>query len=161
VYNGLELSQEFQTDIEIAKKRGTEFLIDPMPPIDLVAVKTVNEPAGEEPKNSEEKKSRYYTLFWYVSPNNPDFDVLEQRLRFYQFHLSRVVPIKAIEMILVMCKGMDTQLQSKLGDVAGRNGFGLWKFEDIKKQPLTLYEPSNFRKHMEEVIADPPKGDKM
>ena len=39
VYNGLELCQEFRTDVDIARNRGTEFLVDPMPPIDFLAVK--------------------------------------------------------------------------------------------------------------------------
>lgn len=155
VYGGLELSEEFNTDVEIAKTRGTEFFIDPMPPIDLVAVKTLNEPAGEEPQNIEERKSRYYTLFWYISPHESNINKLEQRLRFYQFHLSRVVPIKAIEMIIVTCPKTTLNLND-IQDMARANGFGLWRFENIVEQPMVLLDPFNFREHMQQVITHPP-----
>jgi hypothetical protein len=160
VYPGLELSKEFKTDVEIAINRGTEFFVDPMPPIDFVSVKTVNEPAGEEPQDESEKKSHYYTLFWYVSPHEQNIEKLEQRLRFYQCHLSRVVPIKAIKMILVICK--DTSLDLPLVDnMVKTNGFGLLKFEDLEKKPVILDEPLSFREHMEEVIRNPLETDDM
>jgi hypothetical protein len=159
VYHGLELSEEFNTDVEIARSRGTKFFVDPMPPIDLVAVKTKNEPAGEEARSTDEKKSRYYTLFWYISPHEKNTDRLERRLRFYQFHLSRVIPIKAIEMIVVTCPKTTIDI-NEIQDMAKANGFGLWKFEDSVQLPTILLEPFNFREHMQQIITHPP-DDKM
>ena len=50
VYRGLELSEEFRSDVAGARTKGTEFFVDPMLPIDLVLVKNVYEPEAEEPE---------------------------------------------------------------------------------------------------------------
>lgn len=162
-YRGLELSGEFRADVEGARTKGTEFFVDPMLPIDLLAVRSTEEPEPEEAEKPNRHtppkliKVNYYTLFWYLSGDDLDVERLEERLHFYQFHLSRVTDLRAVQIILAISRGMHTGIENDLKKMAEENGFGLWKFQNYGKLPLTLSKPCNFRDHMEEVLAHPPK----
>jgi hypothetical protein len=154
VYRGLELSSEFMFDVTQAKTKGTEFCVDPMLPIDLVAVKDVSELETEE-KNKH--ASHQYTLFWYALTKGLNVPRLEERLHFYQFHLSRAVDLRDIRIILVITDKIEPKLENELKELAVTNGFGLWTFKSSLKGPNILCEPCGFRQHMENVIVNPPK----
>jgi hypothetical protein len=153
VYRGLELSEEFTKDVALAKTKGTEFFVDPMLPVDLLAVKVVDEPESEERKP---EKAHHYTLFWYTLTKGLPVEILEERLRFYQFHLSRVVDLRDVKIIVVISTEMSSEFESKLQKMTDENGFGLWKFQETGTLPLIICEPCNFREHMEKIIIHPP-----
>jgi hypothetical protein len=150
-YKGLELSSEFRQDVERAKKVGMEFFIDPMLPIDLVAVRTKNEQSEDKP--GEMLEVHYYTLFWLVSLVEPS----AERLQFYRFYLSRICKLRAVRITMVIPVGGDDNLYESLRKIAKENGFGLWKVDTGKKDAERLCIARNFREHMEESIKNPPE----
>ena len=154
---GLELSNEFITDVEGAKTKNVELYIDPMLPIDLVAVHTKDEP--DEDKPGELLKVNYYTLFWIVSAEESDADRLGVRLQFYQFLLSRVTDLRSVKIILVIPDGVEKEMEVNLLKIAKNNGFGLLKLESIEKPPKEpLSDARSFREHMEKVLENPPEN---
>jgi len=156
-YRGLEDSSEFAKDVEAARAEGTEFFIDHMLPIDFVMVQTKKEPSGEEP--TKLRDVHYYTLFWLVSPDDTS---TERRLQFYRFYLSRISPLKAVQIIMVISVGIKGKLEQSLRVIAKNNGFGLWRIEISNKEPEKLCTPTDFLKRMENEFKNPPEPpDKM
>jgi len=151
-YRGLEYSREFATDVEAAREEGTEFFIDPMLPIDLVMVQTRQEPSGEDPDKLIDV--HYYTLFWLVSPDDTS---TERRLQFYRFYLSRISPLKAVQVVMVIPVGIKGELEQSLRVIAKENGFGLWKIETSNEEPEKLYTPKDFLRRMEDDFKNPPE----
>lgn len=68
--------------------------------LDLVMVQTRQEPRGEDPDKLIDV--HYYTLFWLVSPDDTS---TERRLQFYRFYLSRISPLKAVQVSSQMVFG--------------------------------------------------------
>jgi hypothetical protein len=154
-YKGLELSNEFIADVEGARTKNVKLYIDPMLPIDLVAVHTEDEP--DEDKPGELVKVNYYTLFWIVSAEESDAERLGVRLQFYQFLLSRVTDLRSVQIYLVIPDGIEKDTEANLLRIAKNDGFGLLKLESVKKPPRKpLTEARSFREHMEKVLDNPP-----
>ncbi len=65
VYAGLEVVEESGRKLK-SQDHGTKFFVDPMPPVDLVAVKTEDEPAGERP-SAERKTPTLYSFLVCVT----------------------------------------------------------------------------------------------
>ncbi len=154
-YPGLEYSSEFSDDYRGARTKGVDFDIDPMLPIDLVAVRTVNE--SDEDKPGELVKVNYYTLFWVVSAEESDAEKLGVRLQYYQFLLSRVTDLKSVIIYLVLPNNIEKCMEVSLRGIAKEDGFGLLKMHSIQKLPSKPSPGRSFRDHMEKLIVDPPK----
>lgn len=151
-YRGLEYSREFAMDIEKAREEGTEFFIDPLLPIDLVMVQTEQEPSEEELDKLIDV--HYYILFWLVSSGDAS---TERRLQFYRFYLSRISPLKAVQVVMVIPASIGGGLEQSLREIADENGFGLWRIETSNREPEKLCTPKNFLKHMEDALKNPPE----
>lgn len=147
-YRGLEYSEEFLDDV---KSVGKEFYIDPMLPIDLLAVERRNE---LDDQTNELRPISYYTLHWLVSRMDRK---LERKLQFYRFYLSRVCKMWGVLIVMVISQNGGVQLERSLRKIAKENGFGLWRIESSQVDPERLYEPQDFLKHMEETFKNPPK----
>jgi len=159
-YLGLEKSREFIADVDGAKTKGVEFSVDPMLPIDLVAVYSKKEKDQDKP--GEKVKVNYYTLFWIVSTEESDVEKLGVRLQFYQFLLSRVTDLRSVKIYLVVHEGVEKEMESNLLRIANNDGFGLLKLESVEKPPHEpLADARSFRYHMEEVLRNPPKDMKL
>ena len=159
-YKGLELSDEFIADVEGAKTKNVELYIDPMLPIDLVAVRTKKEP--DEDKPGELTKVNYYTLFWIVSDEESDAERLGIRLQFYQFLLSRITDLRSVKIIIVIPDGVANEMESNLLRIAKNSGFGLLKLESNGKSTKEpLIKALSFREHMEKVLQNPPEDLKL
>ena len=157
---GLELSNEFITDVEGAKTKNVELYIDPMLPIDLVAVRTKKEP--DEDKPGELTKVNYYTLFWIVSDEESDAERLGVRLQFYQFLLSRITDLRSVKIIIVIPDGVANEMESNLLRIAKNSGFGLLKLESNGESTKELLiKARSFREHMEKVLQNPPEDLKL
>ncbi len=150
-YRGLEYSREFQADVERARAGGIEFALDPMLPIDLVMVESKQEPTEEDPSKHEEV--HYYTLFWYVSS---DDTLTERRLQFYRFYLSRIFPLRAVEVIMVVPANISGESKEQLQKTADENSFGLWSIDASQKQPEELCKAKSFLEHMGDKFTNPP-----
>ena len=150
-YRGLEYSKEFAKDVKDAKTKrgGAAFSIDPLLPIDLLAVKRT--PAIDD-KTNRPKIVFHYTLFWLISKDYPH---LERRLQFYRFYLSRIAPLSAVMIIMVITVNIETDIRNKLRKIAQDNSFGLWQVETTKKTPEVLCPSLDFRAHMEENLKNP------
>ena len=153
-YLGLEKSSEFIADVDGAKTKEVEFFVDPMLPIDLVAVYSKKEKDQDKP--GEKVKVNYYTLFWIVSTEESDAEKLGVRLQFYQFLLSRVAYLRSVKIYLVIPDGIERGTEADLLRIAKNDGFGLLKLESVEKPPNELAGARNFRYHMEEVLRNPP-----
>ncbi len=153
-YLGLEKSSQFITDVGGAKTRGVEFFVDPMLPIDLVAVHSKEE--KDEDKPGEKIRVNYYTLFWIVSTEESDAEKLGVRLQFYQFLLSRVTDLRSVKIYMVVCDGVKEDMEVELLRIAKNNGFGLLKLESVERPPNELANARSFRYHMEKVLCNPP-----
>lgn len=154
-YKDLELSSEFIIDVAGARTKGVDLSIDPMLPIDLVAVYSKEE--TDEDKPGKLAKVNYYTLFWFVSDEEIDAEKLGVRLQFYQFHLSRISDLRTVKIILVIPDGIKKDKEDNLLRIAREDGFGLWKLESIEKPPTKLCDALSFREHMEDVAVNPPQ----
>lgn len=150
-YRGFEYSPEFTKDVKSAKKGGIEFSIDPMLPIDLLAVEKKKE---IDDKTEKRKLFSYYTLFWLVSKDNPD---LERRLQFYRFYLSRISKLKGVQIIMVIPANTPPGLKKSLHKIAKENGFGLWRVDLSQTTPEELCTPKDFRERMEDIFLNPLK----
>lgn len=144
-YRGLEGSTEFAGDL---KKAKVKFHIDPMLPLDLVAI--------EEKRRAE----YHYTLFWVIlsSPETEGLrnlkEDLESRLPFYQFYLSRVSELTRWKIIIVILAGSENNLRRSLQEIAERNKFGLWQIDTDKEEPEQICKPMTFRERMEWGFRD-------
>lgn len=81
----------------------------------------------------------------------------ERRPQFYRFYLSRISPLKAVQVVMVIPVGIKEELERSLRVVAKDNGFGLWKIETSNKEPEGLCVPKDFLKHMEDEFRNPPE----
>ncbi len=135
IYRAFEYSNEFAKDVGDAKRRGVEFSIDPMLPIDLLAIEVKKE---IDDKTNRPRRVYYYTLLWVVSKDDTD---LEKCLRFYQFYLSRISKLKGVQIIVVTPDKISKDLENSLCKTAGENGFGLWKVALSQKEPNVLCPP--------------------
>lgn len=153
-YLGLEKSSQFVTDVDGAKTKGVDLFVDPMLPIDLLAVLSKME--KNEDKPGEKVKVNYYTLFWIVSTEESDAEGLGVRLQFYQFLLSRVADLRSVKIYLVIPDGIERGMEANFLRIAKNDGFGLLKLESVEKPPNELADARNFRYHMEEVLRNPP-----
>lgn len=149
-YRGLEYSTEFQTDVGVAKERGTKFSIDPMLPIDLVMVRSRKEIDHETRKS---KETYNYTLFWVASSASR---TLERNLLFYQIYLSRISEPRAVRIVIVIPSDSKKTLERSLHTIAKENGFGLWRIT-FQEEPEVICAPQSFLEHMENSFANPPK----
>ena len=147
-YRGLEYSKEFAEDVKDAKRGGVAFFIDPLLPIDLLAVK---KRSAIDDKTNKTKTVFHYTLFWLISKDDP---YLERRLQFYRFYLSRISPLSAVTIIMVITV-TKPNIRKKLREIAEDNSFGLWQVETTKRTPEVLSPPRDFRAHMEENLKNP------
>lgn len=152
-YRGLENSPEFVRDVGDAKEVGTKFLIDPMLPIDLVAVRT--RIRIDEVTNKPRKVS-LYTLFWFVTSYSR---LIETRVKFYQLYLSRLSRLDAVQVIMVIPFTNRQTLKRKLRKIAENNGIGLWEVKP-KAKPKEICMPKDFRRYMEDTFKNPPKKPK-
>lgn len=152
IYRAFEYSNEFAKDVGDAKRRGVEFSIDPMLPIDLLAIEVKKE---IDDKTNRPRRVSYYTLLWVVSKDDTD---LEKCLRFYQFYLSRISKLKGVQIIVVTPDKISKDLENSLCKTAGENGFGLWKVALSQKEPNVLCPPTDFRQRVVNSIHKPPKG---
>ncbi len=134
------------------KKGGIEFFIDPMLPIDLLAVEMRDEVDDE---TEELKHVSYYTLYWLALTEDPN---LERRLQFYRFYLSRISKLKGVQIIIVIPANAPDELETSLQNKAKENGFGLWSVDLSKEEPEVLLSPKDFREFMEDTFQNPPKG---
>ncbi len=150
-YRGFEYSREFANDVKDARKKGVEFYIDPMLPIDLLAVERVTK---IDDKTRKRKRYFYYTLFWLISEDAPD---LEIRLQFYRFYLSRISKVKGVQIIVAIPASAGRQLENSLRSTANENGFGLWRVDLSQKTPKELCPPKDFRERMADIFQKPPK----
>jgi len=149
-YRGLELSKEFITDVEEARKRGLEFSIDPMLPVDLVMVKNIQE---RDHVTHRVKRISFYTLFWIVSSFSKS---LESKLKFYQIYLSRISEPRAVQIIMIIPTTNLGELEGSLKKIAQENGFGLWRI-NLQEKPEEICSPRSFLENMEQSFAEPPK----
>ena len=147
---GLELSKEFITDVEEARKRGLEFSIDPRLPIDLVMVQSIQE---IDHVTRRVKRISFYTLFWIVSSFSKS---LESKLKFYQIYLSRIAEPRAVQIVMIIPATNVGKLESSCKKIAQENGFGLWKINS-QKELEEICSPISFLENMEQSFADPPK----
>jgi len=154
-YLGLEKSSQFITDVDGARTKGVEFFVDPMLPIDLVAVYSKEE--TDEDKPGKKAKVNYYTLFWFVSDEELDAEILGVRLQFYQFLLSRVTDLRSVKIYLVVYDGVKEDMEVELLRIAKNDGFGLLKLESVERPLNELADARNFRYHMEKVLGNPPE----
>lgn len=153
IYRGLEYSPEFVRDVDDAKEVGTKFLIDPMLPIDLVAVRST--PRKDEVKNISRAVS-LYTLFWFVASYNRS---IETKVKFYQLYLSRLSRLDAVRIIMVIPFTSGPGLKRSLRKIAEDNGIGLWEVKP-KEKPIEICVPKDFRKYMEDTFKNPPEEPK-
>lgn len=154
-YRGLEDSSEFESDLARQSGAGIEFFIDPMLPIDLVMVKTEQEP---NPENEKEKiEVNYYTLYFVVSPTDTSAET-ERRLQFYRFYLNRICRSKAVHIVMVIPGETKGKLLQEFKRIADDNGFGLWKIVTSTEEPEEICSPKDFIQHMEDQLRNPPDG---
>ncbi len=158
-YLGLEKSSEFIADVDGARTKEVEFFVDPMLPIDLVAVYSKKEKDQDKP--GEKVKVTYYTLFWIVSTEESDAEKLGVKLQFCQFLLSRVTDLRSVKIYLVVHEGVKRDLEVDLLRIAKNDGFGLLKLESVEKPPNELADARSFRYHIEKVLGNPPKDMKL
>ncbi len=149
-YRGLEYSDEFKKDIQVAQSRGVTFHIDPALPVDVVMVAKIKE--REEEDTGKLKEFNYYWVFWVILSEDPG---LKKRLLFYQFYLSRVSEPYRVKMIIVTAADGPKNLMGKLREIAEENKFGLW-IADVAKDELTqVLEAKTFRDRMVEEFREP------
>jgi len=150
LYDGLEYSAEFESDLGREIGAGAKFPIDPKLPIDLVAVTTI----PEKDAKGNDVESHYYTLYFVIVSTD---DITEKRLLFYTFYLSRVVKSKALELVLVIPQDVQDKHVQRLNKIAKENGFGLLRFLRKKRKPEELYSPRDFVECMAYQFNNPPK----
>jgi hypothetical protein len=147
-YRGLEYSDEFKKDIQIAQSRGVKFHIDPALPVDLVMVAKTKE---EEDTGGPEEVN-YYWVFWIILSRD---EGLKKRLLFYQFYLSRVSEPRRVKMIIVTANDAPSDLMSNLREIAEEGKFGLWTADVAKEEPTPILQPKTFREKMVEEFREP------
>jgi len=142
-YRGFESSPEFAKDILSAKKKGVEFYIDPMLPIDIISVETKYE-------FIEKKKEEvnYYNLFWLSF--NIDRSI-KPKLLFYRFYLSRITKLKGVNIIIIILKNSEESLQKYLRNLCTKNGYGLWEIDLAEENKISeLVKSKNYRLFMQD-----------
>ena len=151
-YRGFEYSPEFSSDVEKARsqenKEHVEFSIDPMLPVDLIAVRKTHR-KSDDPKDPM-VTYHYYQLYWLVFNERED---LIRKLQFYRFYLSRISKTNTVEIILISCDG-----QQNLGcfkKIAEEKGFGLWTIKLKNKNPKIIIKPLDYRIRMSNIFKNP------
>lgn len=155
LYRGLESCSEFKTDVDTAKEVGAEFFIDPMLPVDLVAVRSQQGPVdSDKPGLTETRTVHQYTLFFLAASSDP---TLEKRLQFHRFYLSRIAVSWAVLIVVVVPKSADPDFHEETTRIANDNGLGLWIVDTSQSEPEVICEAKDYLKHMEDALLSPPE----
>lgn len=124
----------------LSKIKEYEFSVDPNLPIDLICVEKKPE---KDPESGKVKNFPYYTIFLVISTKSIP-DLLENRILFYRFYLSRIISTKRLKIVLV-APAYTQKINEKF--LKG-NGIGFWKFVGRDKDPEEVHPPISLRDQM-------------
>lgn len=138
IYENLKEIPELSNKLK--EYEADTYSIDIDLPIDIICVE---EKLEKNPDKKKREKFCYYTLFLVASANY-NSALLENRILFYKFYLSKLISPKRFKMVLVTTDSIGCIKEKFFQE----NGIGLWKFVDIKKEPRKIFSPISLREQM-------------